>query len=59
MSFIPVVTTIEEIMKNIKEAIETHLLFLKEEKEEVTARDEFAIGRVQGPGKDVEEFWQC
>lgn len=39
--------TIEEAMKNIKEAIEAHLLALKEEKEEVPIREEFVIGRVK------------
>ncbi|MCX9010162.1 MAG: type II toxin-antitoxin system HicB family antitoxin [Candidatus Methanoperedens sp.] len=38
--------TIEETMKNIKEAIEAHLA-LKEEKEEVPVREEFVIGRVK------------
>ncbi len=39
--------TIEETMKNIKEAIEAHLLALKKEKEEVPVREEFVIGRVK------------
>ncbi len=39
--------TIEETMKNIQEAIEAHLLALKEEKEEVPDREEFVIGRVK------------
>ncbi len=39
--------TIEATMKNIKEAIEAHLLALKEEKEEVPVREEFVIGRVK------------
>jgi len=39
--------TIEETMKNIKEAIEAHLLALKEEKEEAPVREEFVIGRVK------------
>lgn len=39
--------TIEETMKNIKEAIEAHLLALKEEKEEMPVREEFVIGRVK------------
>lgn len=34
-------------MKNIKEAIEAHLLALKEEKKEVPVREEFVIGRVK------------
>ncbi len=38
--------TVEETMKNVKEAIEAHLLALKEEKEEAPVREEFVIGRV-------------
>jgi len=38
--------TIEETMENVKEAIEVHLLALKEEKEEVPTEEEFVIGRV-------------
>jgi len=39
--------TIEEAMKNIQEAIEAHLLALKEDKEEAPIREEFVIGRVK------------
>ncbi len=39
--------TIEETIENTKEAIEAHLLALKEEKEEVPVREEFVIGRVK------------
>ncbi len=39
--------TIEETMKNIQEAIEAHLLALKEEREEAPIREEFVIGRVK------------
>ena len=39
--------TIEETMENVKEAIEGHLLALKEEREEVPIEEEFVIGRVK------------
>jgi len=39
--------TIEETMENVKEAIEAHLLALKEEREEVSTEEEFVIGRVK------------
>ena len=39
--------TIEETMENVKEAIEAHLLALKEEREEVPTEEEFVIGRVK------------
>jgi len=39
--------TIEETMENVKEAIEAHLLALKEEREEVPIEEEFVIGRVK------------
>ncbi len=39
--------TIEETMKNTQEAIEAHLLALKEEREEAPVREEFVIGRVR------------
>jgi predicted RNase H-like HicB family nuclease len=39
--------TIEETMENAKEAIEAHLLALKEEKEELPTEEEFVIGRVK------------
>ncbi len=39
--------TIEETMENAKEAIEAHLLALKEEREEVPTEEEFVIGRVK------------
>ena len=38
---------IEETMENVKEAIEAHLLALKEEREEVPTEEEFVIGRVK------------
>ena len=34
-------------MENVKEAIEGHLLALKEEREEVPTEEEFVIGRVK------------
>ena len=34
-------------MENVKEAIEVHLLALKEEREEVPTEEEFVIGRVK------------
>jgi len=39
--------TIEETMENVKEAIEAHLLALKEAREEVPTKEEFIIGRVK------------
>jgi len=39
--------TIEETMENVKEAIEAHLLALKEERKEVPTEEEFVIGRVK------------
>jgi len=39
--------TIEETMSNIKEAIEAHLLALRDEKEEMPTEEEFIIGRVK------------
>jgi len=39
--------TIEETMENVKEAIEVHLLALKEENEELPTEEEFVIGRVK------------
>jgi predicted RNase H-like HicB family nuclease len=39
--------TIEETLENVKEAIEAHLLALKEEREEVPTEEEFVIGRVK------------
>ena len=39
--------TIEETMENVKEAIEAHLLALKEERAEVPTEEEFVIGRVK------------
>ena len=38
--------TVEETMKNIKEAIEAHILALKEEEEKVPAEEDFIIARV-------------
>ena len=38
--------TIEETMKNVKEAIEVHIQALTEEKEKVPTEEEFVIGRV-------------
>ena len=37
---------VEETMKNIKEAIEAHILALKEEEEKVPAEEDFIIARV-------------
>ena len=39
--------TIEETMKNVKEAIETHIQALTEEKEKIPTEEEFVIGRVK------------
>ncbi|MCX9014661.1 MAG: type II toxin-antitoxin system HicB family antitoxin [Candidatus Methanoperedens sp.] len=39
--------TIEDTMKNIQEAIEAHLLALKEERDETPNREEIVIGRVK------------
>ena len=39
--------TIEETVRNIKEAIEAHIRALKEEGEEIQTREEFVIGRVK------------
>ncbi|HID26774.1 MAG TPA: type II toxin-antitoxin system HicB family antitoxin [Methanosarcinales archaeon] len=39
--------TIEETMENIKEAIESHIVALKEEKQEIPSERELVIGRVK------------
>jgi len=39
--------TIEETMENIKEAIEAHILALKEDGEEIPIEKAFVIGRVE------------
>lgn len=39
--------TIEETMRNIKEAIEAHIVALKEDKQEIPTEEEFVIGRVK------------
>jgi predicted RNase H-like HicB family nuclease len=39
--------TIEETIDDMKEAIESHLLVIKEEKEEVPVREIFVTGRVK------------
>jgi len=39
--------TIEDTMKNVKEAIEAHLMALKEEGEKIPAEEEFVIGRIK------------
>ena len=39
--------TIEETLKNIKEAIKAHILALKAEGAEMPAKKEFVIGRVK------------
>jgi len=39
--------TVEETMKNIKEAIEAHIMALKEEEGRIPAEGEFFIGRVK------------
>lgn len=38
--------TIEETMKNIKEAIEAHILVLKEDEEKIPAEEDFVIAKV-------------
>lgn len=45
--------TIEETMRNIKEAIEAHLMALKEEREEIPTEEEFVIGRIKVEGSAV------
>lgn len=39
--------TIEETMRNIKEAIEAHIATLKEDKQEIPTEEELVIGRVK------------
>jgi predicted RNase H-like HicB family nuclease len=39
--------TVEETIEDMKEAIEAHLIALKEEKEEIPIREEFVIGRIK------------
>jgi len=39
--------TIEETMRNIKEAIATHLEALRDDKQEIPSEEEFVIGRVK------------
>ncbi len=38
--------TVEETMKNVKEAVEAHIMALIEEEEEVPAEEDFIIARV-------------
>lgn len=38
--------TVEETMKNIKEAVEAHILALREEEEKVPSEEDFIIARV-------------
>lgn len=42
--------TIEETMKNVKEAIEAHLMALKEEGEKIPTEEEFIMGRIKVEG---------
>ncbi len=39
--------TVEETIEDMKEAIEAHLIALKEENEEIPIREEFVIGRIK------------
>jgi predicted RNase H-like HicB family nuclease len=39
--------SVEETMKNIKEAIESHLEALREDKQEIPTEGEFIIGKVK------------
>jgi len=39
--------TVEQTMRNVKEAIESHLEALREGKEEIPAEEELVIGRVK------------
>ncbi len=38
--------TVEETMKNVKEAVEAHILALREEEEKVPSEEDFIIARV-------------
>ncbi|HEY9246327.1 MAG TPA: type II toxin-antitoxin system HicB family antitoxin [Candidatus Methanoperedens sp.] len=38
--------TVEETMKNVKEAVEAHIMALKEEEKKVPAEEDFIIARV-------------
>ncbi|KAF5418589.1 MAG: type II toxin-antitoxin system HicB family antitoxin [Desulfobacterales bacterium] len=38
--------TVEETMEHVKEAIETHIIALKEDLQEIQANKEFVIGNV-------------
>ncbi|MBE0524276.1 MAG: type II toxin-antitoxin system HicB family antitoxin [Methanosarcinales archaeon] len=38
--------TVEETMKNVKEAVEAHIMALKEEEEKVPTEEDFIIARV-------------
>jgi len=38
--------TVEETMKNVKEAVEAHIMALKEEEEKVPTDEDFIIARV-------------
>ena len=38
--------TVEETMKNVKEAVEAHIMALKEEEEKVPIEEDFIIARV-------------
>ncbi len=38
--------TVEETMKNVKEAVEAHIMALKEEEEKVPSEEDFIIARV-------------
>ena len=39
--------TMEETMRNVKEAIESHLEALRDDKQEIPTEEEFVIGRVK------------
>jgi len=38
--------TVEETMRNIKEAVEAHILALKEEEEKIPKEEDFFIARI-------------
>lgn len=42
--------TVEETMENVREAIEAHLLALKEEEENIPSEEDFIIARVNVAG---------
>ena len=41
--------TVDEALSNIREAIESHILSLKEDKQEIPKEQEIVIGRIRVP----------